>query len=158
MNKIEIADFLDECIEKYTKTFSNFVNQPLRLTNPEPALSPLSGLTNLELALVDLEEMIDYTSVELADEILQTKNVFENKNAYSQLYQSYKIDGVTYFLNIGNLLSIVELSALLRRADLLTTVTQNVYRKGEFDLRMSYRKISLNRWGVVHESSSIGSD
>lgn len=149
---------IPESLNEWLRRQCDFISQPRRLINQEPTLNPLPGLTNLELALADLEEMIDYTSVELAEEILQTKNIFENKNAYSQLYQSYKIDGVTYFLNIGNLLSIVELSALLRRADLLTTVTQNVYRKGEFDLRMSYRKISLNRWGVVHESSSIGSD
>ena len=115
----------------------------------------LTGLTNVEEALADIEEMIDYTSIELADELAHTNRVFKDKDSYVITQHAYKADGVTYFRNISHLTSLVELCALLRRADLVNTISQNVYRSGEFSITMSYRKISPNRWGVVHKSSSL---
>jgi len=113
------------------------------------------NLTNAEAALADMEDMIDYTSVELADELIYTKKIFKNKDNYVQTQRICRVDGITYFLNITHISSIVELSALLKRSDILTTIAQNVSRPGEFDIAMSYRKISPNRWVIVHKSAYL---
>lgn len=112
-------------------------------------------MTIPEQALDDIEEMIEYSNVELADELLYTKRKFENKDSCVQLERRSKIDGITYFLNISDITSIVELSALLRRSNISTFVTQRAYRDGQFDTTVSYRKIGINQWGIIHLSATL---
>ena len=135
--------------EKSCDDLANFLDQWAN------AIDLTTGLTNAEAALADIEEMIDYTSVELAEELIHTNKIFENKDSYVITQHAYKADDITYFRNISHVTSLMELCALLRRADVVNTISQNVYRPAEFSITMSYRKISPNRWGVVHKSSSL---
>lgn len=105
--------------------------------------------TNVGIAILNLSEVEDYTSVELAEELLKTNTVYGTPTTDVLTYTASTKDRITLCTNISEIISVTGLVAVLRRCDISDIVTQNIKRENRFNVRMSYKKISHNRWAIV---------